>query len=311
MVQVHLDNASSLRFMAKRVPSSFLVSQGTTRQPIRQLTSDEAVLAHASVAAQAPVGKSEAKSPEATDGCEYPDERKLALLSSAVAKAASADYVPLSGAERAALGMRPRGAGRGGKGGKGRDIAKLFSTTVPANFSRKNIRDNRVFKSSQMVSWGTYTSQVSAISTFQVEPTISSLDQVSAYLAMYDQYRVTALEVWVIPRITSVTSNTANTGQVVSVIDYDDTTSLASFNAALDYENALVGSGVDGHYRKWVPHVNVLTGASGVYNVAAPWLDAASTSVIHYGMKLVWTATDSAYVSDIFVRYWMEWRNIR
>jgi len=162
-----------------------------------------------------------------------------------------------------------------------------------------------------MVTWGTYTSQVGAISTFQVEPTIGSLDQVSAYLALFDQYRITALEVWVIPRITSVTSNTANPGQMASVIDYDDSTSLASFAAAMDYENVLTGSGVDGHYRKWVPHIAVITGASGVENAKMRWIDAASTSVIHYGMKMVWTSTDAAYVSDIFVRYWMEWRNVR
>jgi hypothetical protein len=242
--------------------------------------------------------------------CADPTDPKT-VLASAQAKAVSSAVVPLSGPERAALGRRPRGAGRGKGRRNEKATAKLFSNTIPPNFSRTQIRDNRIFKASQMVSWGTYTSQVGAISTFQVEPTIGSLDQVSAFLALFDQYRVTAIEVWVVPRITTITSATANAGQLASVIDYDDSTSLGSFAAALDYENVLVGSGVDGHYRKWVPHVAVITGASGVENASMVWIDAASTAVIHYGMKMVWTSTDVAYVSDIFVRYWTEWRNVR
>jgi hypothetical protein len=271
------------------------------------LSLEESKSAAASVAALLPPPRPLSKDEAPADV----EIQKGLILLSAQAKASSAAYSPLSGPERAALGRRPRGAGsKSGKGAKG-DTAKLFSNVIPANFTRRGIRDNRVFRSSQMVSWGTYTSQVGAISTFQVEPTIGSLDQVSAYLALFDQYRITALEVWVIPRITSVTSNTANTGQMASVIDYDDSTSLASFAAAMDYENVLTGSGVDGHYRKWVPHIAVITGASGVENAKMRWLDAASTAVIHYGMKMVWTSTDAAYVSDIFVRYWMEWRNVR
>jgi hypothetical protein len=262
-----------------------------------------------------PTAKLEKKLPEGLDTafvdlCEGTSD-PTSVLASAQAKACSSAYTPLSGPERAALGRRPLGASRGRGKGDGKDTAKLFSNTFPPNFSRRMIRDNRVFFSSQMVSWGIFTSSSSAIATFQAAPTIGSLDQVSAYLSLFDQYRVTALEVWVIPRITTVTSATANSGQVATVIDYDDSTALGSFNSALDYENVLVGSGVDGHYRKWVPHVAVTTAGSGVENARMVWLDAASTGVAHYGIKMVWTQTDVAYESDIFVRYHLEWRNVR
>jgi len=142
---------------------------------------------------------------------------------------------------------------------------------------------------------------------------VSSLDQISSLTALFDQYRIIEIEVWIIPRTTNNTV-TSNTGLLATVVDYDDDTVLGTLGAALDYTNVVVGTGIEGHYRRFKPHA-AMAAYSGAFsafaNVESPWIDAASTGVRHYGLKSVWTATDIAYNSDILVRLHTEWRNVR
>lgn len=146
--------------------------------------------------------------------------------------------------------------------------------------------------------------------------TASSLDQISALTSVFDQYKIERIEVWIIPRISTVASNAgANTGLFHTVIDFDDATALTTLGQALDYTNCTMSSGSDGHYRTWVPHAAVASysGAFTSYaNVEAPWIDAVSTSVQHYGIKTAWSTCDlNTYTMDLVVRLHTAWRNIR
>jgi len=151
---------------------------------------------------------------------------------------------------------------------------------------------------------------VLATSSFSV----NSLDQVGSLTAVFDQYRITEIEVWLTPRLSSVTSASANVGMLASAIDYDDSGTPSSFTALLDYVNAVISSGVEGHYRRWRPHAAIAAyaGAFTSYaNVESPWIDAVSTGVQHYGLKTAITVTDTVYTFDLFFRLHTEWRNIR
>jgi len=120
--------------------------------------------------------------------------------------------------------------------------------------------------------------------------------------------------VWFQPRISATTAASQNVGLFASVIDYDDAASPSSVQALLDYQNVVYASGTVGHYRRFKPHVAVAayTGAfTGYSNVTSPWIDAASTTVAHYGVKTGWTVTDTAYSMDILVRLRTSWRNVR
>lgn len=144
---------------------------------------------------------------------------------------------------------------------------------------------------------------------------VSSLDQITSLQAVFDQYRIPLIEALLIPRLAAnVTGATSNTGLCVTVVDYDDASNLSTVQAGLDYVNALVGSGLDGHYRCFQPHVAVAA-YSGTFtsfaNEPSPWIDAASPAVAHYGLKVGCTATDTAYTYDLVVRLHTEWRNIR
>jgi len=117
------------------------------------------------------------------------------------------------------------------------------------------------------------------------------------------------------PRVTMVAASaTTNPGILVTVVDNDDSNNLTSFAQAEDYENAIVGTGIQCQTRTQVPHAAVAaySGAfSSFANVASPWIDCTSAGVVHYGIKTAWSTTDIVYTTDITNRYWFEFRNVR
>jgi len=140
----------------------------------------------------------------------------------------------------------------------------------------------------------------------------ADLDQISALTALFDQYRIVEIEAWLVPQSQPATGD--DNGELASVIDYDDAVNLSSFGSALDYENVVVSNGAAGHYRRWKPHA-AMAAYSGAFtsyaNVESPWIDAASTGVLHYGLKFAITATTSAQQYDLVYRLHTEWRNFR
>jgi len=144
--------------------------------------------------------------------------------------------------------------------------------------------------------------------------TVGSLDQIASLTAVFDQYRVDEVELWLTPRCSSITAQGATPGLFSSVIDYDDANLLTTINQALDYDNVLTTSGITGHYRRFKPHV-ATAAYSGAFtsfaNETSPWIDAASTGVAHYGLKTAWGITTSATVYDMIVRMHLSWRNVR
>jgi len=142
---------------------------------------------------------------------------------------------------------------------------------------------------------------------------LSNLTNDSSFQAIFDQYRIEAIEAWIIPNNKNL--NTSNDcGLMTSVIDYDDNTNLTSVALANVYPNAVVTSGSEGHYHKFTPHVAVAA-YSGAFtsfaNETAPWIDIASDGVLHYGVKTAWTATSVVMTYNILFRYHLAFRNVR
>jgi len=144
---------------------------------------------------------------------------------------------------------------------------------------------------------------------------VSNLGDVTSLAAVFDQYKIERVEVWYTPRHPNASVGPlTNMGLFHTVVDFDDSNVLTTVQQALDYQNGCFSSGADGHYRTWVPHVAVAT-YSGAFtsfaNEEAPWIDAASQNVQHYGVKTAWTVTDTIYTMDLFVRLHTAWRNVR
>jgi hypothetical protein len=160
----------------------------------------------------------------------------------------------------------------------------------------------------------TFTSSAASAQFSFISFYFGLMDNVAAWAACFDQYRVPMIQVTFRPRATFESANTANTGTFITVVDVDDSTALTTIAGAMDYATAIVGRGLDEQTRTFVPHA-ALAAYSGTFtsyaNVASPWIDCASTGVLHYGVKTAWSTTDSAYIIDSTTRVVLEFRNVR
>jgi len=238
------------------------------------------------------------------------DEKKEAETSLSSATTGQSKSISLTGSKELVVGTTKKGRTR--KDSLARDGSMFNSTGLPLHMRIK--RDNRTFRVDQLYFVGALTSSTS-VSTFGAfDFTVGSLDQISPLTALFDQYRIDEIEVWLIPRLSSTISGSQQAGLLASVIDYDDFNTLSSLAQALDYENCVVAESISGHYRRFKPHAAIAAYSgsfSGFANVESPWIDANSTGVQHYGLKTVWTATDTAYVIDVMARLKTSWKNLR
>jgi len=144
---------------------------------------------------------------------------------------------------------------------------------------------------------------------------IGQLNQYSTLASIFDQYRIDEIEVWLTPLKNSAAVSIIS-GQLATVIDYDDATPLASFGLALEYPNAVVTNCAIGHYRRYVPRIaNAVYGSAafGSFGNSNPqWLDIASSTIEHYGVKVVVTpSTGTQQIYDLTVRMKCSFLSVR
>ncbi len=217
--------------------------------------------------------------------------------------------VPVPASVKRLLGKRTPSQGK--RGAKG-DGTTYTLNTVPARLFRPISSSNMVFRVPQEVLITSWLSSSNSAAVFASQYfTVSALDQITHLTAIFDQYRIVLVEIWLCPQQDESLSYDVN---LASVIDYDDATALTTYASALDYVNVVSTNGLVAHYRKFVPHCS-LAAYSGSFtsnaNVAAPWIDAVSTSVQHYGFKVALSQSTQVLSYDMTYRLTTEWRNVR
>jgi len=162
-----------------------------------------------------------------------------------------------------------------------------------------NVKDNKVHRFVQSSSLGiVLTSSNTVFVGYAKNWTAGDIGQFSSFAAVFDQYKIQKVEMWLNPTGPATMPGYALTNgtRFISVTDYDDSNAVGSSGSLLKYENASVGSLQMGHYRSFQPHIALAAynGAFGGYhNIASDWIDCASTSVQHYGIKAGVDATTS------------------
>jgi hypothetical protein len=115
---------------------------------------------------------------------------------------------------------------------------------------------------------------------------VNQFNQYNEYTSLFDQYRILQIECWLSP--TAVLTNQA-VSDITSAVDIDDS-NPSTFAGVSAHSNAIVTGGMNGHYHKWVPHCAVAAYGSSVFtsfsNVQSPWIDSASLTVSHFGLKI-------------------------
>jgi hypothetical protein len=138
---------------------------------------------------------------------------------------------------------------------------------------------------------------------------LSSMNDASEYAAVFDQYRIMAVEITIMPSTQTVAGLT---GHLLSAIDYDD---VASITPALNAQKStvVISNLQDTVVRSFTPKIALAaySGAFTAYSVgpAHSWINTASPTVQHYGHKLTANPTTTAISYDLYTRVWFQFRN--
>lgn len=188
---------------------------------------------------------------------------------------------------------------------------KTFSSVVPVPRGFKPIQPVYRFHQSVMQAAAFSTSvTIPAFASFYFN--LNQVAQASSFATLFDEYCIPAIEIWLTPQLSSgVVVN--NMGELTSVIDYNDSSVLATYGSALDYETALTTNGQLGHYRCIKPAVaqSLFDGAlfAAYGGRQDQWISTQSLTVPHYGLKLASQVTSAVIVYDIRVRFTLAFRN--
>lgn len=140
---------------------------------------------------------------------------------------------------------------------------------------------------------GTQTATIVAQAAASQNPTYNfTMSSYNVGTGFFDQYRFEAIRFTITPQNNAIglIATAANSlVPIYCVIDYDDSTALATANAASAYSTCVVVNPGESVERIFRPHM-ALAAYSGAFtsyaNVAPTWIDSSSNTVQHYGIKL-------------------------
>lgn len=118
--------------------------------------------------------------------------------------------------------------------------------------------------------------------------TVSSLADITGYSNLFEQYRITRIEVLIEPQVSETTNTSADPGEYISVVDIDDANTPTSYPDLGSYTTAVQTRGTQQHYHCWTPTVAVAVYSGAFTSFAATtsmWLDMGSPNIQHYGLK--------------------------
>lgn len=155
-----------------------------------------------------------------------------------------------------------------------------------------------------------FSTSAAVVNTGASSFNLGQFNGTSQYTGLFDQYRFDEIEAWLEPQASYLA--TANCGVVVTAIDVDDANSPGTIEAVEDKQNSLSASGICGHYHRWQPHmaVAVYSGAfTSFQNAPADWIDSASNTVQHYGIKYASSVTTAVQNYNLTIRARVSFRN--
>jgi hypothetical protein len=142
--------------------------------------------------------------------------------------------------------------------------------------------------------------------------TLGQIANSAAYTALFDEYKIDEVEVWINPNpVTSLGASTIR-GQYSTAVDYDDANTPSSISTVSDKQNSLTSSVDDAHYHRFQPKfaVGAYSGTFVSFASSRGWVDCASPNVQHYGLKMAFsqTAAGVQFVS-LVIRYTISFRS--
>lgn len=162
----------------------------------------------------------------------------------------------------------------------------------------------------------TRLSRITASTTIEVDGaynfTFSQINQYTELTAVFDQYRFKLIEIEFHPTIQAL-AVASQSGLFFTAVDTDDSGSTTAASIR-DYPGCISSEVFKPHKHTWEPHVAIAAYAgafTSFANETSPWIDVASPSVQHYGLKYAFEVMPIAFTYDPIVRIHVQLRNVR
>jgi hypothetical protein len=203
---------------------------------------------------------------------------------------------------------------------KSSNLIKMYDH--PGLIPSMNTNENQVFTICQTVDTTYILAQVAITPSFLgFNFSLDQLAQANSWTTVFDQYKIDQVQVTIRPAYTAVSLmgfGSVKVPLLYSVIDYDDNTSPSTLTQMKEYSNCQV-SMYETVVLTFQPHIAVGAYDGSVFssftNLQNKWIDAASQTVKHYGVKLGIeggaTGQTSLQYFDISIKYKISFRNIR
>jgi hypothetical protein len=168
------------------------------------------------------------------------------------------------------------------------------------------------------------TTLLTATATSSQNPTyvfsLGDLDSSTEFTGLFDQYRIECVCFKLLPMQNAIglqTNSTTTTVTPYVVVDYDDNNALTSAAQARSFESCIIVPPGRTCTRQFRPRIAVsaYTGSFGGFaNLDAQWLDAASPTIQHYGVKLFIPGATAAQTMlqswTVEREYWISFRKV-
>lgn len=156
-----------------------------------------------------------------------------------------------------------------------------------------------------------------------ISPKLSDLPGYANFTALFDQYRITRVEVEILPTaqpalVTGGTLGTARGCYLFTVVDNDDASVPASINEMRQYATAKVHANMSVVKRSFKPAVLVQAYESNVATAYEPkfnaWISTTDPATQQFGMKIGMYTVDSSNPTNTVIyivgaRYWVQCKN--
>lgn len=137
--------------------------------------------------------------------------------------------------------------------------------------------------------------------------TLSQVPNYTEYTALFDQYRIKAVKISIIPELTQGTLNSGaiNAGSIWTTIDHTDLASPANVDEILQYDKLKRGRTTSIHTR--YVRVNTIEDNMVDYN---KWHSTADSNEQYYGVKFWREALGSGTLpTKLIVKYYLQFKD--
>jgi hypothetical protein len=148
-----------------------------------------------------------------------------------------------------------------------------------------------------------------------------NLANASVTSGFFDQYRINAIRFNIRPQQNAIglaTNATTTVNSIYVVIDYDDANALSTLSQYQAYSNCVALAPGQSLSRTFRPHIAMAAYTASAFtayaNESNVWIDAVSTAVQHYGVKIFIPGATAAQTQlqswDVEIEYFIEFRKV-